>query len=87
MSTLTIALASLGGVVLAGVIAHGAWQARRAGPKRATPRLREEPSADAPRPPTAQAGDDDDAGARPVGDDAVLAGGACRGACRCSSTR
>ena len=34
-STLTIALASLGGVVLAGVIAHGAWQARRAGPKRA----------------------------------------------------
>ena len=29
-STLTIALASLGGVVLAGVIAHGAWQARRA---------------------------------------------------------
>jgi hypothetical protein len=34
-NTLTIALASLGGVVLAGVIAHGAWQARRAGPKRA----------------------------------------------------
>ncbi len=37
MSTLTIALASLGGVVLAGVVAHGAWQARKAGPKRATP--------------------------------------------------
>ena len=36
MSTLTVALASLGGVVLAGVIAHGAWQARRAGPKRAS---------------------------------------------------
>ncbi len=35
MSTLTIALASLGGVVLAGVVAHGAWQARKAGPKRA----------------------------------------------------
>ena len=35
MSTLTIALASLGGVVLAGVIAHGAWSARKAGPKRA----------------------------------------------------
>ena len=35
MSTLTVALASLGGVVLAGVIAHGAWQARKAGPKRA----------------------------------------------------
>ena len=35
MSSLTIALASLGGVVLAGVVAHGAWQARKAGPKRA----------------------------------------------------
>jgi hypothetical protein len=35
MSSLTIALAALGGVVLAGVIAHGTWQARRAGPKRA----------------------------------------------------
>ena len=35
MSSLTIALASLGGVVLAGVVAHGAWAARRAGPKRA----------------------------------------------------
>ena len=35
MSTLTVALASLGGVVLAGVIAHGAWSARKAGPKRA----------------------------------------------------
>lgn len=34
-NTLTIALASLGGVVLAGVIAHGAWAARKAGPKRA----------------------------------------------------
>jgi hypothetical protein len=45
MSTLMVALASLGGVVLAGVVAHGAWQARRAGPKRATPMLREEPSA------------------------------------------
>lgn len=35
MSSLTIALACLGGVVLAGVVAHGAWQARKAGPKRA----------------------------------------------------
>ena len=44
MSSLTWALASLGGVVLAGVVAHGAWQARRAGPKRAsTPTVREEP--------------------------------------------
>ncbi len=31
-----IALASLGGVVLAGVVAHGAWTARKAGPKRAS---------------------------------------------------
>jgi hypothetical protein len=35
MSTLTIALASLGGLVLAGIVAQGAWQARKAGPKRA----------------------------------------------------
>ena len=35
MSSLTVALAALGGVVLAGVVAHGAWQARKAGPKRA----------------------------------------------------
>jgi hypothetical protein len=34
MSTLTVSLAALGGVVLAGVIAHGAWQARKAGPRR-----------------------------------------------------
>lgn len=35
MSSLTIALACVGGVVLAGVVAHGAWQARKAGPRRA----------------------------------------------------
>ena len=35
VSSLTVALAALGGVVLAGVVAHGAWQARKAGPKRA----------------------------------------------------
>ena len=34
MNSLTIALACLGGVVLAGIVAHGAWQARKAGPKR-----------------------------------------------------
>jgi hypothetical protein len=34
MSSLTIALACLGGVVLAGIVVHGAWQARKAGPKR-----------------------------------------------------
>ena len=59
MSTLTIALASLGGVVLAGVIAHGAWQARKAGPKRASPNVREEPSADAPMSMGGSARDDD----------------------------
>ena len=32
---LTVALAALGGVVLAGVVAHGAWQARKADPKKA----------------------------------------------------
>ncbi len=34
MNDLTIALAALGGLVLAGVVAHGAWQARKAGPRR-----------------------------------------------------
>jgi len=48
LNSLTVALASLGGIVLAGVVAHGAWQARRAGPKRASPAVREEPSASAP---------------------------------------
>jgi hypothetical protein len=33
--SLTIALAVLGGLVLAALVAHGAWQARKAGPKRA----------------------------------------------------
>jgi len=37
MSDLTIALAVVGGVALAAVVAHGAWQARRAGPRRAAP--------------------------------------------------
>jgi len=44
MSNLTIALAALGGLVLAGVVAHGAWQARKAGPRRAA-----EPLPPAPR--------------------------------------
>jgi hypothetical protein len=48
MNSLTIALAGLGGVVLAGVIAHGAWQARKAGPKRP-----EEPKTE-PREPVLQ---------------------------------
>ncbi len=39
--TLTELLAITGGVVLAGVIAQGAWAARKAGPKRAVPPLEE----------------------------------------------
>jgi len=34
MSEFSIAMACLGGVVLAGVVAHGTWQARKAGPLR-----------------------------------------------------
>jgi hypothetical protein len=34
MNNLTIALACLGAIVLAGVVAHGAWQARKIGPIR-----------------------------------------------------
>jgi hypothetical protein len=37
MTSLTVALAALGGVVLAGIVAHGAWAARKADPKRAAP--------------------------------------------------
>ena len=37
MDSLTVALAALGGVVLAGVVAHGAWTARKADPRRAAP--------------------------------------------------
>ena len=44
MTTLTISLAVVGGLVLAGVVAHGAWSARRNQPKRATPEVA--PSAD-----------------------------------------
>ncbi len=43
MNDLTIALSVLGAVVLGGVVAHGAWQARRAGPRRAAGAAREEP--------------------------------------------
>jgi hypothetical protein len=50
VSTLTIALASLGGVVLAAVVAHGAWQARKAGPKRAADEPAASPRAE-PREP------------------------------------
>ena len=47
MSSLMVALGSLGGLVLAGVVAHGAWQARKAGPKRAA----EAPTRPEPREP------------------------------------
>lgn len=39
MSTLQISLAVAGGLVLAGVVAHSAWSARKNQPKRATPDL------------------------------------------------
>jgi len=41
--TLTAMLAILGGIALAIVIAHGAWQARRAGPRKALPPQQNEP--------------------------------------------
>lgn len=50
--SLTVALAAVGGVVLAGIVAHGAWQARRAGPRQpsnvepAPPRELREPTFD-----------------------------------------
>src|SRR6478752_4008303 len=37
MSTLQISLAVVGGLVLAGVVAHSAWSSRRNLPKQATP--------------------------------------------------
>lgn len=51
MSNLTIALASLGGIVLAAVVAHGAWQARKAGPKRAADEPGAPPGRAEPREP------------------------------------
>jgi hypothetical protein len=48
MSTLQISLAVVGGLVLAGVVAHSAWSSRRNLPKRATPEA-------APAPETATA--------------------------------
>ncbi|MEO6278164.1 cell division protein ZipA C-terminal FtsZ-binding domain-containing protein [Roseateles sp.] len=47
--SLTTLLAILGGLVLIAVVAHGAWTARKAGPKRAVP-LMEEPHFDGPAP-------------------------------------
>ncbi len=39
MSTLQISLAVVGGLVLAGVVAHSAWSSRRSLPKQATPKV------------------------------------------------
>lgn len=61
MSTLTIALASLGGLVLAGIVAQGAWAARKAGPKRAL-----QPAPSEPREPVMDA-----IGADAIADDRV----------------
>ncbi|MES2189066.1 MAG: cell division protein FtsZ [Pseudomonadota bacterium] len=43
MSTLQISLAVVGGLVLAGVVAHSTWTARKNEPKRATPEVSTEP--------------------------------------------
>jgi len=50
MTSLTVALAILGGVVLAGMIAHGAWTARKASPRRPAVEPREPVLHDAPGP-------------------------------------
>ena len=46
MSTLQVSLAVAGGLVLAGVVAHGAWSARRNLPRKATPEPKSEGAAD-----------------------------------------
>jgi hypothetical protein len=58
--SLTTLLAILGGLVLAAVIAHGAWTARKAGPKRAVPPP-EEPHFDLAPAASAEAGQAGDA--------------------------
>jgi hypothetical protein len=40
MNSLTVALAAVGGLVLAGIVAHGAWTARKLDPRRAVPARR-----------------------------------------------
>lgn len=62
MTSLQLSLAIAGGLVLAGVVAHGAWQARRSEIKRVTadpvdPPAPQEPSFDAPPPPATAADD------------------------------
>lgn len=48
MSSLQISLAIAGGVVLAALVAHGAWVARRNAPKQAQPDTQPQPGADGP---------------------------------------
>ena len=48
MSSLQISLAVAGGVVLAALVAHGAWVARRNAPKQAQPDTQPEPGAGSP---------------------------------------
>lgn len=56
MSNLTVGLAILGGLILAAVVAHGAWTSRKNAPRRAQPESAAAP-AGTPRQP--QASDDD----------------------------
>ncbi len=56
MSNLQIGLAIAGGVVLAAVVAHGAWSSRRNAPRQALP----EPAGDASPPPLREPSLDDD---------------------------
>ena len=51
MSNLQIALAILGGLVLAAIVAHGAWTSRKVAPRQASePLPRTEPSLDGTAP-------------------------------------
>ncbi len=62
MNELSVALGALGVLVLGGVLAHGAWQARRAAPKRAADAV-EPVLADAAAGPAGSAADDETAAA------------------------
>ncbi len=51
MSNLQIGLAIAGGVVLAGIVAHGAWNSRRNAPRQAVPEPDAQAATDGPRDP------------------------------------
>ncbi len=70
MNDLTVALSALGGVVLAGIVAHGAWQARKAGPRRPMMQVATPPPE--PREPVMGDRPADEAGAESVPPDALL---------------